>query len=171
MKWIQEKRLIKDLYVYKKNPRILSKEQADNLYKSIDKFGQCEPIVINTDGFIIGGHQRFRTMQKMGEKTVDVCVPDSTLNQKEVEELNIRLNKNVGDWDYDILANSWDVFELLNWGFTENELLDSVEEVEEKSKKISITIKIIDEEQLSSIEKKINMILSEYEGATYKIKK
>ena len=41
---------------------------------------------------------------------------------KHVEELNIRLNKNTGEWDWDILANDWEVDDLLAWGFTEEEL-------------------------------------------------
>jgi len=38
------------------------------------------------------------------------------------KELNIRLNKNVGEWDYDALANYFDVGELTEWGFKEEEI-------------------------------------------------
>jgi len=37
-------------------------------------------------------------------------------------ELNIRLNKNSGEWDYDALANYFDVGELTEWGFTDENL-------------------------------------------------
>jgi DNA modification methylase len=56
-------------------------------------------------------------------------VPDQSLDQKDIDELNIRLNRNLGEWDFDILANQWDVDNLIEWGFTEEELsfdLDSV---------------------------------------------
>lgn len=136
MKWKLEKRKIKDLYEYAKNARKLSKEQGDQLQISIDKFGQCEPIVINADDVIIGGHQRLKTMRKMGYKEVDVYVPDEPLTDKEVQELNIRLNKNVGSWDWDILANSWEVDDLQEWGFSSKELeLDFDEPKEEEDVK------------------------------------
>ena len=44
------------------------------------------------------------------------------LTDKEVEELNIRLNKNTGNWDFDALANRFEVPDLLEWGFDEREL-------------------------------------------------
>lgn len=135
MKWKLEKRKIKDLHEYAKNARKLTKDQGEHLKKSLDKFGQCEPIVINTDDVIIGGHQRLKTMRKMGYKEVDVYVPDEPLTDKEVQELNIRLNKNVGSWDWDILANSWEVDDLQEWGFSSKELeLDFDEPKEEDVK-------------------------------------
>jgi hypothetical protein len=39
-----------------------------------------------------------------------------------VQELTIRLNKNTGDWDYDILADVYDLNSLIDWGFSEKEL-------------------------------------------------
>ena len=122
MKWTLEKRKISSLREYAKNPRRLSKHDAKHLQESIEKFGQCEPIVINCDDTIIGGHQRLRTLKKLKYKEVEVYVPDSPLSEKEVEELNIRLNRNAGDWDDDMLANAWNLRDLLDWGFTQDEL-------------------------------------------------
>jgi DNA modification methylase len=58
----------------------------------------------------------------MGVKEVECHVPDHTLSQAEIKELCIRLNRNVGEWDWDLLANEWDSEGLLEWGFTEEEL-------------------------------------------------
>ena len=132
--WSLEKKKIKELREYSGNPRTLTKQQSEHLRKSLEKFGQCEPIVINPDGLIIGGHQRVRTLKKMGYKEVDVYVPDSALSEKEIQELNIRLNKNVGDWDYDVLANCFDLFDLVEWGFESSDFdIDADIESEEKS--------------------------------------
>ena len=90
MKWSLEKRSVNDLREYAKNPRTLTKDQYVQLNESLTKFGQCEPLVINTDNVIVGGHQRLRTLRKMGYKEVDVYVPNSPLTEKEVQELNIR---------------------------------------------------------------------------------
>lgn len=121
---------LKKLKENPKNPRTLSKEQGKHLEESLSKFGQCEPVVINQDGLIIGGHQRVRTLKKLGYKTVDVYVPDTILDEKEVEELSIRLNKNTGEWDWEILGNEWEVEDLLKWGFTQDELDVDIEVID-----------------------------------------
>ena len=61
-------------------------------------------------------------------------VPDRTLNDEEVMQLNIRLNKNIaGEWDHDILANQFETTDLREWGFEEFELGGfSAEEPKEK---------------------------------------
>lgn len=123
--WKLEKRKIKDLKEHPKNPRILSAEQAIHLQQSFDKFGIVDKIIINQDNTIIGGHQRKKILKKMGIKEVDCFVPDRPLSHDEVDELNIRLNKNTGDWDWDILANQWDVDKLIEWGFSAEELFDA----------------------------------------------
>ena len=172
MKWTLESRNIKDISEYAKNPRLLKKGDAAHLQESLTKFGQCEPLVINTDGTLIGGHQRFRTMRKMGHKNVDVYIPDEPLNDREVEELNIRLNKNNGDWDFDMLGNAWDTSDLIEWGFTMKDLgLDEggVQNVP-TTKKITMTISFEDEKHLQDAENQISVILDKYEGTTYKTK-
>lgn len=118
LQWKLETRPISSLKNYSKNPRILSKEQAVHLEKSIDKFGLIDKPIINIDGTIIGGHQRIRTIKKNKNKQIECWVPERILDEKEIEELNIRLNKNTGDWDWDILANQWEISDLLEWGFT-----------------------------------------------------
>ena len=174
MKWALKKKKVKDLHEYLKNPRTLSKDQAAHLHESIDKFGQCEPVVINIDGTIIGGHQRVRTMRKMGYKEIDVYVPDEPLNDKEIEELNIRLNRNVGDWDWDVLANAWDPIDLVEWGFTEKDLhmeeVEGSESGEEPPKKCSMTITFMDVGHLQEAENDIRTIADAYPGSVCSVK-
>lgn len=121
MKWHLEKRNIVDLKHFHKNPRVLTEEQQQQLEQSLKKFGLIDKPIINTDNTVIGGHQRLKTLELMGEQEIEVYVPDAQLSDKDVEELNIRLNKNTGEWDWDILANEWDKDDLLAWGFTEEE--------------------------------------------------
>lgn len=177
MKWSLEKRKIKELNEYARNARRLSKHDAGQLQQSIDTFGQCEPIVINTDNTIIGGHQRLRTMRKMGYKEVDVYVPDQTLSEKEVEELNIRLNRNRGDWDWDMLGNAWDPTVLVECGFTTEEMhLEEIpgkeggEEGKGKGKSCKMTIYFSDATHLQEAENRIACVVDEFEGARYKVK-
>lgn len=125
MQWHLEKRNINDLKDHPKNPRQLSKHDAEHLQKSIDKFGLIDKPIINLDNTIIGGHQRKAILKKLKIKEIDCWVPDNQLDDKQVEELNIRLNKNTGEWDYDILANEFDIDDLMDWGFTAEELIDA----------------------------------------------
>jgi len=109
---------------YYKNPRSLSKAQFDQLKTSLDKFGMIDKPIINADktNTVIGGHQRLQVLRAEKVKRVECWYPSRELDDKEVEELNIRLNKATGAWDFDILANQWEQADLLEWGFTTAEL-------------------------------------------------
>lgn len=93
---------------------------------SLAKFGIADPIIINTDNMIIGGHQRKKILETLldydPDYQIDVRVPDRELGLDEARELNVRLNKNVAEWDFDILANDFDLEDLVDWGFSEKEL-------------------------------------------------
>ena len=128
---------INDLIAAEYNPRQMTAEQVQALTDSIKRFGLVDPIIINRhkdrENIIIGGHQRVRIARELGIKTVP-CV-ELELDPIAERELNIRLNKNTGEWDWDALANYFDVGELCEWGFDEAELLkdiglDRVEDIE-----------------------------------------
>ena len=103
------------------NPRQLSNAQYKQLKDSISRFGLVDPIIINKNkdrkDIIIGGHQRVKVAKTMGIKEVPCVEIDLTYDKE--KELNVRLNKNVGSWDYDILANTFDMEELKDWGFSD----------------------------------------------------
>lgn len=122
IKWTLKTFNISDLKDYEKNPRKLTKEQFKHLKESLSKFGLIDKPVCTSDGRLIGGHQRKKVLQDLAVKEVECYVPDRELTEKEIEELCIRLNKATGEWDWDILANDWEVEDLLEWGFTEEEL-------------------------------------------------
>ena len=170
MKWKNEIREINTLNENQYNPRTLSKKQFDDLKKSLSKFGQCEPIVIQPNGTIIGGHQRFKVLKKMGKMHIDVYTPEIPLSESEVKELTIRLNKNNGDWDFDMLANNWDIDILLESGFTAEELHLDVLEEDTTPTKFTLTAKFENEDDLHEAEHKISEIVSRYANSTCKVK-
>ena len=106
------------------NPRQLTKDQYKGLRDSIERFGLVDPIIVNThkdrENIVVGGHQRIRIAQDLGIKDIP-CV-EVELDADREKELNVRLNRNVGEWDYDALANYFDVGELTEWGFENYEL-------------------------------------------------
>ena len=171
MEWQLENREIKTLCENPDNPRTLSKKQGEELKKSLRKFGQCEPIVIQPDGTVIGGHQRLRVLKKMGAKCIDVYSPKEPLSDSDVKELSIRLNKNQGDWDFDMLANVWDIDILLESGFTPEELHLDIIEDEQQFTKFTLTAKFENEDDLHEAEIDIASIISKYNTASYKVKK
>ena len=116
--WTTEQRKLGDLKAWEKNPRQLSDHDAKNIKQSMETFGLADPLIVNTDNTIIGGHMRKRVIGD-NDRVVDVRVPSRQLTDREVEELNIRLNRNSGEFDFDILANEFEVGDLLDWGFTE----------------------------------------------------
>lgn len=129
IKWKTEKRLISELNPYHKNPRQMTKDQEGQIRESIDEFGLVDLPSINLDNTIIGGHQRIAILKKEEVKEIEVRVPSRMLTEKEIEKLNVRLNKNHAEWDWDILANEFEIEDLLECGFSEQELhLDALEE-------------------------------------------
>jgi ParB-like chromosome segregation protein Spo0J len=119
-----------------KNPRFISKDSMKRLEGLVKKFGMIDKPVVNKDWTIIGGHQRIKLLKKMKSKTVECWIPDRQLDEKEIDELCIGLNQG-GSWDWDCMANNYDITDLLNWGFSEDQLLDhiDIEEVEAKDEK------------------------------------
>ncbi len=123
--WATEQRKLSDLVDQPDNPRKLSNHDRTEIRNSLAKFAQVTSLVVNTDNQLIGGHQRKQVLSAMAEygsnTLVDVRVPSRTLTAEEVNELNIRLNRNTGEWDWDVLAESFDQMDLTDWGFTEEE--------------------------------------------------
>lgn len=138
---------IDTLVVNNKNPRKWSKEQKEALKDSITKFGAVDPILVNSNeerkNIIIGGHFRLEVCKELGHTEVPVVFLNLT-PEKETE-LNIRLNKNLGEWNFELLAE-FDESLLSEIGFSSEELdnifsLDDKEEsfnLEEQLKKLNI---------------------------------
>jgi ParB-like chromosome segregation protein Spo0J len=105
----------------------MTAKQAEDIQKSIEKFGLTDKPLVQPDGTIIGGHQRVKVLKKMGYKEVPVLVADPALTEVEIEEAVIRHNKNTGEFDYEILANQWEIQDLIEWGFEEKELFGIAE--------------------------------------------
>ena len=122
---------IKDLIRAEYNPRKLSRIQEQDLRDSLTRFGLVDPVIVNTHpdrkNIIIGGHQRVKVWELMGNTEVDCTELSLTLDRE--KELNIRLNKNTGSFDEDLLKEYFKYEELIEYGFTPDELFIQEEEV------------------------------------------
>lgn len=126
---IIEKKQIADLIPAPYNPRQSTAKQEKHLKESLEKFGMVEPIIFNKQtGYIVGGHFRVRELKKLGIKEIECVIVD--LNEADEKELNIRLNANTGSWDWDTLANDWEVVDLEAWGLEIPQFDNEAEELE-----------------------------------------
>ena len=125
------------------NPRQISTKQYKDLKESINKFGLVDPIIVNKCYTIIGGHQRYKICKDLDYKDIGCIILD--LNKEQERELNIRLNKNTGDFDMDILANEFDIDQLVDWGFKHIDLDVNIDKIVDEDNSATITIKEDDE--------------------------
>lgn len=113
------------------NPRKWDQSAMDGLTESIKRFGLVDPLLVNGSkdrkNIVIGGHFRLKVAKDLGFKEVPVIYLDIPDEVKE-RELNLRLNKNQGDWDYELLAE-FDESLLADVGF-DSEELDSIFDID-----------------------------------------
>jgi DNA modification methylase len=106
------------------NPRMWDESQEQQLMASIKGYGFVDPVIANSApnrrNVLVGGHFRVAVAKKLGIKDVPVVFINLPDIQKE-KELNLRLNKNVGSFDYALLAKFDESF-LGNIGFDSEEL-------------------------------------------------
>jgi len=130
-----EVRKISELKFAEYNPRTISKKQFKELTQSIDEFDLVEPVVVNSrddrNNIIVGGHQRTRVWQSLGNETIHCVIVDLGI-EKEME-LNLRLNKNGGKFDDDLLLNYFDEELLFEVGFTVNDLNINIDKYEDNT--------------------------------------
>lgn len=106
------------------NPRTWTKEATQQLKESIQRFGIVDPLLVNSapkrKGIVIGGNFRMSIFKQLGiKKCPAVWVNISDIRRE--KELCLRLNKNVGDWSWNLLESFGENF-LANVGFTSEEL-------------------------------------------------
>src|SRR3989338_9932058 len=106
------------------NPRRWNESQTEALKESIRRFGLCDPLLANSapgrEHTLIGGHFRLKVAKDLKIKDVPVVYVCITDLEKE-KELNVRLNKNVGEFDFSLLKEFDEVF-LKDAGFSTEEL-------------------------------------------------
>jgi len=167
IKWNLINKKLSELKEFSDNPRALTQKGLKHLEVSIKKFGIAEPLVINTNGVICGGHGRKKILEKLGIKSVDCYVPEKQLTEKEFKELNIRLNKNIaGEFDFKIFADKFDIGDLEEWGFDKDDFIKYETKIEKQiipsQYKIITKIIIIDDiEKLRQIQPIIDKLKEE----------
>jgi site-specific DNA-methyltransferase (adenine-specific) len=89
------------------NPRKKLKpgdKEYEKIKNSIQEFGYVEPIIVNYDMTVIGGHQRLTVLKDLGYTEVQ-CVEVHIEDENKVKALNVALNKITGSWNEQLLAD------------------------------------------------------------------
>lgn len=133
LSWKTERRKIKDIVPYAKNPRKpLTAIQEERLKKSLEKFGLVEIPVLDFDNTLIAGDKRLRILIVLGklEEEIDVRVPNRKLTETELKEYNIISNLDYSEFDPDILKEDFADIDLDDLGL-EIDFIEVIEEEEE----------------------------------------
>ena len=121
-----------------KNPRVIKDEKFAKLVQSLKDFPEMlekRPLVCftDTDGklVVLGGNMRLKAAKEIGLKELPVVLADDWTEEQKAQFL-IKDNVGFGEWDFDTLANEWNVEELAEWGLDiPNFEIDEVLEAEE----------------------------------------
>ena len=105
-----------------KNPRLIKDDKFKKLVKSIEEFPDMlnkRPLIVFTDVdgkyVVLGGNMRLKALKELKYENVPVIVADDWTEEQKHEFL-IKDNVGFGEWDWDSLANEWEVDKLEEWG-------------------------------------------------------
>lgn len=118
------KYLISELVQNRINPRIIKDKQFKNLQRSLKedpKFLDARPIVLNTrTNTVVCGNQRLEAARALGWTEVPVFAEE--LTEEEEKRWMVKDNLHSGEWDFNSLAENFDVGFLHEMGFDEKEI-------------------------------------------------
>lgn len=109
------------------NPRTINNDKLRKLVKSIREFPEMleiRPVVVDKNNIVIGGNQRFRAALSAGLTEIPIIKADE-LTEEQRKQFIIKDNANMGEWDWDMVLETWNEDELKEWGidlpdFTDN---------------------------------------------------
>jgi hypothetical protein len=163
------------------NPRIVKDDKFKKLVKSIKEFPkmmELRPMVIDSEGIVLGGNMRLKALKELGYKDIP---PEwvkfaKDLTEEEKKRFIIADNVGFGLWDWEQLANEWDEEQLIDWGLD----IPNYEDLEEpdfedltgedKNKPPTMKITFKSPEQLQKAETDIQELIDrKFKGAFYSV--
>lgn len=150
------------------NPRYIKDENFKKLVKSIKDFPEMlelRPIVVDNDMVVLGGNMRLKACIEAGLKEVPIIIADQ-LTEEQKKEFIIKDNVGFGEWDWDILANEWDIDLLEDWSLKVD---DTKEETENFATDITVTLKM-NNEYLEELKEDLDKLLAKHTNVIVKIK-
>ena len=166
---------LKDIKPNPNNPRVLRDDKFQKLKQSIAEFPKMlslRPMVIDENNVVLGGNMRLRALQELGFNEIDEAwvKRSSDLNEEEKKRFIIADNVAFGEWDWDTLANDWEVVDLEAWGLDIPQF-DTVEEevIEEEEEQSNVIELKFNNEYYNIVKAKLNAISGSPEWAVLKL--
>jgi len=104
------------------NPRLIKDDKFRKLVKSIKDFPEMlekRPLICSTDEegnyIVLGGNMRLKASKEAGLKEMPIILADDW-SEEQRKEFIIKDNVGFGEWDWDDLANEWNLEDLQDWG-------------------------------------------------------
>jgi ParB-like chromosome segregation protein Spo0J len=164
-----------------KNPRIIKDGKFQKLVKSIQEFPDMlnkRPLIVFTDVdnkyVVLGGNMRLKALNELKYTEIPIIVADEWTEEQKNEFL-IKDNVGFGEWDWDSLANEWDVEKLDDWGldipnFNNVDYSEKNEEIDIDSLDETMTIKLnFTETEYWTVKQQLSEIASTPEQAIWKL--
>lgn len=144
-----------------KNPRFIKDTKFKKLVQSIEDHPEMTAMrellvypLENGKYIIIGGNMRYRAMKEIGikESPCKVIPQDTTIEQ--LQAYTLKDNSGYGEWDFDLLANEWDLSMLEDCAIDLPIIADTIDEMpleldeEDKNEPFSIKITFVDDKSL-----------------------
>jgi hypothetical protein len=123
---------ISDVKTNPKNPRLIKNDKFNKLVNSIKEFPEMlklRPIIVDENNVVLGGNMRLKACKEVGLKEIYI-VKANNLTEEQKDEFIVKDNVGFGEWDWDILANSFDVDKLEDWGL-DVPIDDQIDELED----------------------------------------
>ena len=99
------------------NPRTITEDKFRKLVKSLQQFPEmleARPIVVDENNVVLGGNMRLKAAKQAGLQEVPIFRSEWSHDRN--SEFIIKDNVGFGEWDWDLLANEWEAYDLEDWG-------------------------------------------------------
>lgn len=165
LSWRTVERKISDLVPNIKNPRTMSPKQIDDLKRSLKKFDLVELPVVDTDNTVIAGHQRLMVLKLLGRESeiIPVRLPNRKLTKKEYDQYLLGSNRIHGDWDWQALADNFDIDTLLVSGFDDTDMAHIFDDLEVEDDEFDV------ERELEKIKKPVTKLGEMFQLGNHRI--
>lgn len=132
--WKIGKRKLSELKPHPQNPRKLIADKYADLKKSIEENGDFGNLIVDADNTILSGNMRLRAFIDLYGKDheVDVKYPSRQLTKEEQDFVLLKANISSGIFDFDMLANNFNIEFLIAVGMSEKDLKTDYEKDFEK---------------------------------------
>lgn len=110
---------IKEIKENPENPRTITEADFNKAVRSIESFWEMlflRPLILDDQNMVLGGNVRLLAGRKAGFDFMP-CIVATALSDQQRAEFIIKDNLPFGDWDFDKIANDWDMQLLDDWGF------------------------------------------------------